>query len=118
MTPSLSRRDMLRATLGGFGYLAFSGLSARAAIHDPHFVPKAKRVRVALKILPPRKAAAEPRTRARFLREVAIGRELPTAENIAHVYETGIADGVAFIAMEYVPGRTVKSIVTASDSAR
>lgn len=71
-----------------------------------------KNARVALKILPPRKAAAEPRTKARFLREVAIGRSLPKADNIAQVYETGIVDGVAFIAMEYVAGRTVKSVVT------
>lgn len=80
--------------------------------------------KVALKILPPRKAAAEPRTRARFLREVAIGRELPKAANIARVYETGIVDGIAFIAMEYIPGQTVRSVVasqgplTAATAAR
>ncbi len=72
---------------------------------------KGHRAKVALKILPPRKAAAEPRTRARFLREVSIGRELPAADNIAHVYETGIVDGIAFIAMEYVSGRTVRNVV-------
>lgn len=82
------------------------------------------RAKVALKILPPRKAAAEPRTRARFLREVAIGRELPKAANIARVYETGIVDGIAFIAMEYIPGLTVRSVVatqgplTAATAAR
>ena len=40
----ISRRDMLRTTLGGFGYLAFSGLAARAATREPLFAPKAKRV--------------------------------------------------------------------------
>src|SRR5215207_1795095 len=41
---SISRRAMLRRTLSGFGYLAFSGLAARAATREPHFAPKAKRV--------------------------------------------------------------------------
>jgi hypothetical protein len=35
---------MLRRSLAGFGYLAFSGLAARAATREPHFAPKAKRV--------------------------------------------------------------------------
>ena len=39
-----TRRDMLRGTLGGFGYLAFSGLAAHAATRQPHFAPSAKRV--------------------------------------------------------------------------
>ena len=42
-----SRRDMLRSTLGGFGYLAFAGLAnqaAQAATREPHFAPTAKRV--------------------------------------------------------------------------
>ncbi|MEQ1860944.1 MAG: DUF1501 domain-containing protein [Chthoniobacteraceae bacterium] len=41
---SVSRRDMLRSTLSGFGYLAFSGLTARAATRAPLFAPRAKRV--------------------------------------------------------------------------
>ncbi len=41
---SLSRRDMLRSCLGGFGYLAFRGLAAEAASRAPHFAPKARRV--------------------------------------------------------------------------
>ncbi len=41
---SISRRDMLRRTLSGFGYLAFSGLAARAATREPLFAPRAKRV--------------------------------------------------------------------------
>ncbi len=44
MNPPFSRRDMLRTSAGGFGYLAFAGLSARAATRQPHFAAKAKRV--------------------------------------------------------------------------
>lgn len=39
-----SRRDMLHRSLGGFGYLAFSGLATQAAHHEAHYAPKAKRV--------------------------------------------------------------------------
>jgi hypothetical protein len=35
---------MLRTTLGGFGYLALSALTAEAATQSPHFSAKAKRV--------------------------------------------------------------------------
>src|SRR5687768_16369480 len=42
--PSLTRRQMLRSSLGGFGYLAFSGLASQAASRMPHFAPRAKRV--------------------------------------------------------------------------
>ncbi|CAN5137742.1 N/A [soil metagenome] len=66
---------------------------------------------VALKILPPKKAAAEPRTRARFLHEVKIGRDLPKDAHIARVYDTGVTDGIAFIAMEFVVGCTIRSAV-------
>lgn len=44
MNTHLSRRDMLRTSANGFGYLAFAGLSAKAATKQPHFAAKAKRV--------------------------------------------------------------------------
>lgn len=51
-TNNLSRRDMLKATSAGFGFMAFSGLSALEAaektsvltVKEPHFPAKAKRV--------------------------------------------------------------------------
>src|SRR6185436_18374504 len=53
-TPAtFSRRDWLRTTSGGFGYLAFASLAARSAARDsasplavkkPHFPPRATRV--------------------------------------------------------------------------
>ncbi|WP_294383778.1 DUF1501 domain-containing protein [Prosthecobacter sp.] len=44
MNTTFSRRDMLRTSANGFGYLAFAGLSAQAATKQPHFAAKAKRV--------------------------------------------------------------------------
>jgi serine/threonine-protein kinase len=73
---------------------------------------RAARPLVALKILPPRKADAEPRTRARFLREMTLAESVPAHVNIARVIETGQAGGVNFIAMEFVPGDTLRAVVT------
>lgn len=43
-TSPFSRRTLLERSALGFGWLAFSGLAARAAVKQPHFAPKAKRV--------------------------------------------------------------------------
>jgi serine/threonine protein kinase len=66
---------------------------------------------LAIKILPPAKAVREPRTRARFLREMELGRLVPPHPHLARVFDTGEVSGVLYIAMEYVPGRTVRAIV-------
>lgn len=64
---------------------------------------------VALKVLPPQKAQEE-RAVARFRREMELGRDL-AHPHIARTLDAGEADGVLFIAMEYVPGRTLKQVV-------
>jgi serine/threonine protein kinase len=87
------------------------GMGVVYRARDPE--ARGARAEVALKILPPKKAAAEPRAKARFLHEVMIGRELPVSPFIAEVYDTGVTDGVAFVAMEFVVGRTVRSAVAA-----
>lgn len=66
---------------------------------------------VALKILSPKKARDDSRTRIRFEREMAIGRIIPAHPHIATIFDTGEVKGVAFIAMEYVTGSTVKEVV-------
>jgi eukaryotic-like serine/threonine-protein kinase len=73
---------------------------------------KAARPLLALKILPPRKALAEPRTKARFLREMELGKYVPAHPHIARVLDTGHAGGVNYIAMEFVPGDTLKAVVS------
>src|SRR4051812_39215774 len=49
----LTRRDLLKTTASGFGYLAFAALANQAAareaqsplgVKSPHFLPRAKRV--------------------------------------------------------------------------
>ena len=69
------------------------------------FDEKLKRV-VALKLLPASAMHDEDR-RARFLREARVAAAV-THANIATVHEVGVVDDRLFIAMEYVPGVTLR----------
>lgn len=62
---------------------------------------------VALKILPPEVAANEDRMR-RFVQEAKTASSLKHS-NIVPIYEIGEADGVRFIAMEYIEGETLEA---------
>ena len=64
---------------------------------------------VALKILPPELAKSEER-RTRFLREAKAASAIDHP-NVAHIYEIGEADGVHFIAMQYVDGANLAARV-------
>lgn len=68
---------------------------------------------VALKVLNPQRAKDEPRTLARFRREMAIGLALPADPHLTRTHDAGEAGGVHFLAMEYVAGRTISEMVTA-----
>jgi serine/threonine protein kinase/Tfp pilus assembly protein PilF len=65
--------------------------------------------KVALKILPA-DVAAHPDRMKRFVQEAKVAAAL-NHPNIAHVYEIGEADGVNFIAMEYVDGETLRRLL-------
>src|SRR3989442_1412149 len=62
--------------------------------------------KVALKILPAELAVNQDRMR-RFVQEAKAAAAL-NHPNVAHVYEIGERDGVNFIAMEYVEGKTLR----------
>jgi serine/threonine protein kinase len=66
---------------------------------------------VALKILPPRLARTEERMLARFRREKEMSQRV-AHPHLAWTYEVGEYRGVHFIAMEYIPGRTLSRLVT------
>ncbi len=67
--------------------------------------------RVALKLLAPQ-LAADPVFVERFRREATAIASL-NHPNVIVIYDHGVADGQPFIAMEYVPGRTLKELITA-----
>jgi serine/threonine protein kinase/tetratricopeptide (TPR) repeat protein len=67
------------------------------------------RRRVALKILPGDLASNQDRMR-RFIQEARAAAAL-NHPNIAHIYEIGEADGVNFIAMEFIDGSTLRELI-------
>ena len=64
---------------------------------------------VALKVLPPERVADAERKR-RFVQEAKAASAL-NHPNIIHVYDIAEADGIEFIAMEYVQGKTLDRFV-------
>lgn len=64
---------------------------------------------VALKVLPPAKIA-DPERRRRFIQEARAASSL-SHPNIVTIYEIAQADGVDFIAMEFVAGRTLDRVI-------
>ena len=70
--------------------------------------------KVALKILPADLAANQDRMR-RFVQEAKAAAAL-NHPNIAHIYEIGEADGVNFIAMEFVDGETLREKIHSGNS--
>ncbi len=66
---------------------------------------------VALKVLPPHRARAEERTLARFQREMELCKRVKHA-HVALTYETGQYKGVHYIAMEYIPGKSLYRVVS------
>src|SRR4026208_508972 len=64
---------------------------------------------VAIKVLPAA-AVADPDRKRRFIQEAKSASSL-NHPNIIHVYDIGSDQGVDFIAMEYVAGRTLEQAV-------
>src|SRR5215471_15429838 len=64
---------------------------------------------VALKVLPPNKVVDADRMR-RFVQEAKAASAL-NHPNIIHIYDVAEADGVPFIAMEYVAGKTLDQLI-------
>jgi|SRR5581483_11942934 len=64
---------------------------------------------VALKLLPPDKVADAERKR-RFVQEAKAASDL-NHPNIVTIYEIACEDGIDFVAMEYVPGKTLEQLI-------
>jgi serine/threonine protein kinase len=66
---------------------------------------------VALKVLPPKKAREEERLLARFLREMEMSQRV-AHPHLAQTYDVGVSQGVYYIAMEFIPGRSLYRLVS------
>ena len=64
---------------------------------------------VAIKVLPPEKVT-DPVRKRRFVQEAKAAFAL-NHPNIVHIYDIAEADGIQFIAMEYVPGNTLGQMI-------
>jgi len=65
---------------------------------------------LALKVLPPRRARAEERILARFQREMDMSQRV-AHPHLALTYEAGVCQGVYYIAMEFIPGRSLFRLI-------
>jgi eukaryotic-like serine/threonine-protein kinase len=66
--------------------------------------------RVAIKVLPPKKALEENQALLRFRREMDLSRRI-LHRNLARTLEVGCEDDVNFMVMEYIPGDSLYHVV-------
>ena len=98
---------MIGKTLSHFRILAEIGKGGMGVVYKAR--DEKLRRDVALKVLPPELVGDEER-RARFLREARAAAAI-NHPNIATIHEVDEADGVIFIAMELVEGKTLRSLI-------
>jgi serine/threonine protein kinase len=70
---------------------------------------------LALKVLPPKRARAEERLLARFRREMDLSRRV-AHPNLTQTFDVGVAEGVYYIAMEYIAGQSLYRVVATGGS--
>jgi serine/threonine protein kinase len=90
---------------GGMGTVVYLARDRRAAesFGDTELL--------ALKLLPDRKAADDPKVLARFRREMDLGRRV-SHPNVVRTIAAGDFDDVHYLALEFVPGKTIRQRVS------
>jgi serine/threonine protein kinase len=103
----MTRRTLTAgARLGRYEVRSILGAGAMADVYLAHDLDAGREV--ALKVLSP--GPGVPERRRRFERE-ARAASSTRHPNIVSVFEAGIQDRLPFIAMEYVPGRTLRQLL-------
>jgi serine/threonine protein kinase len=112
LTPYQARKVLAGATRGFFlgGYKILRPLGEGGMGKVFLALRLAEGVRVAIKVLPPKKALEEEQALKRFRREMELSQRLQHP-NIARTLEVGCADGVHFMVMEYIAGDSLYHIV-------
>jgi serine/threonine protein kinase len=95
-------------TLGPFQVLAPLGRGGMSTVYLGR--DNRSQQLVALKVLPPKRARQEDRLRARFLREMELCYRV-AHPHLAWTYEVGVCHGVYYIAMEFIPGKSLYRLV-------
>ncbi len=98
-------RTMVGRTLGHYQILSLLGVGGMGEVYLARDTQLGRRI--ALKLLPAELAQDQDRLR-RFKQE-ALAASALNHPNVAHIYEIGEAEGVSFIAMEYVEGQTLEA---------
>jgi Tol biopolymer transport system component/predicted Ser/Thr protein kinase len=98
---------MIGSTLGHYRVLEKLGEGGMGVVYKAQDLHLDRLV--ALKVLPAEKVA-DPQRKARFIQEAKAASAL-NHPHIVHVYDTDQAEGVDFIAMEYVAGRTLDQVI-------
>jgi Tol biopolymer transport system component len=98
---------MVGQTLGHFRITARLGSGGMGVVYRAHDLQLDRTV--AIKLVG-RQTGATPEDRARTVQEARASSAL-SHPNICTVYETGVIDGEAYIAMEYVEGRPLSELI-------
>jgi serine/threonine protein kinase/tetratricopeptide (TPR) repeat protein len=105
---SIAEEPAIGRLIGSYKILALLGEGGMGQVYRARDSRLGREV--ALKILPP-VLRFDPERMQRFVREARAASAL-NHPNVAHIYELGDAEGVSFIAMEYVTGQTLQSKMT------
>ncbi len=98
----------LGLVLGPYQVLAPIGRGGMGTVYLAR--DKRSQLLLALKLLPPKRARAEQRLLARFRREMEMSQRV-AHPHIAWTSEVGVYQGVYYIAMEYIPGKSLHRLV-------
>ncbi|MBI1918939.1 MAG: serine/threonine protein kinase [Planctomycetes bacterium] len=94
--------------LGTFQILAPIGRGAMGTVYLAR--DQRSGLLLALKVLPPRKAREADRLLARFRREMEMSQRV-AHPHLAWTCEVGVCKGIYYIAMEYIPGKSLHRLV-------
>ncbi len=94
--------------LGGYRVLRSLGEGGMGKVFLA--VREGTQLKVAIKVLPPKKALEEEQALRRFRREIELSQRVKHP-NLARTFDFGEEDGVHFMVLEYVPGESLYHVV-------